>query len=308
MQVILGSGGIVGNEVAKSLITRTSAIRQASRKPQKVNATDELVVCDLTKLEDVIKATQGAEIAYLTVGFPYFAKIWNEKWPITMKNVIEACTINATKLIFLDNVYMYDPAHISHMTESTPFNPSSKKGKVRAVVATMMIEAIEAGKIEGLIARSADFYGLGEHYTSVIGETVVSKFKQGKSAQWFCDANKRHAYTYTPDIGAAMVRLAHESTAYNQTWHLPTDKPITGKEWIEAFAAQMDVAPKYRVLSYRMVKTLGWFVPVLKEIAETLYQYDQDYYFDSSKYEKAFEHFPTPNQTAIAAIVEELSV
>ena len=56
---------------------------------------------------------------------------------------------------------MYDPTKLSFMTEDTPVNPSSKKGKVREEIATMLLNEVKAGKLKALIARSADFYGPG---------------------------------------------------------------------------------------------------------------------------------------------------
>jgi len=48
MQVILGSGGAIGNDLAKELKKYTVKIRLVSRNPKKINDNDELVKCDLT--------------------------------------------------------------------------------------------------------------------------------------------------------------------------------------------------------------------------------------------------------------------
>lgn len=54
MQVILGSGGAIGIDLAKELKKFTGEIRLASRNPKKVNDNDELVMCDLTKPNEVV--------------------------------------------------------------------------------------------------------------------------------------------------------------------------------------------------------------------------------------------------------------
>ena len=135
MQVILGSGGAIGTELARALPHYTPDIRLVSRNPKKVNSTDELFEGDLTDADRVAKAVQGAEVAYLTVGLPYNTATWRSTWPVVMANVINACKQHGTKLVFFDNVYMYDPQHLSPMTEDTPINPSSNKGKVRRQIA-----------------------------------------------------------------------------------------------------------------------------------------------------------------------------
>ncbi len=37
-----------------------------------------------------------------------------------------------------------------------------------------------------------------------------------------------------------------------------------------------------------MIRLVGLFVPFMKEMPEMMYQYDRDYFFDSSKFERRF--------------------
>ncbi len=100
-----------------------------------------------------------------------------------MSNVIEACKQHKCKLVFFDNVYMYDPEQIGLMTEETPVAPpASLKGKVRAQIAQMLMDEMKAGDLQALIARSADFYGPGK-INSVLNETVLKNFAKGKKSQ-----------------------------------------------------------------------------------------------------------------------------
>src|ERR1035437_10014042 len=108
MQTILGAGGVIGTELAKSLKEYTSQIRLVSRNPQKVNETDELLSADLLNFADVRKAVAGSSVVYLTAGLQYNAKFWKESWPKIMSNVISACKDSNAKLVFFDNIYMYD--------------------------------------------------------------------------------------------------------------------------------------------------------------------------------------------------------
>ena len=295
MQTILGAGGIIGTELAKALPAYTSDIRLVSRTPKKVNETDELVSCDLLIADQVSEAVQGSEVAYLTVGLPYQTKIWQEQWPIIMKNVVEACKKHQSRLVFFDNVYMYDPRHIPFMTEETPINPSSKKGKVRESISQFLMSEVALGNLEALIVRSADFYGPDNHHTSVLGETVFKNLYEGKKANWLGSVNYRHDFTYTPDAGKATALLGNDTGAYNQVWHLPTAKePLTGKEWIRAIAEALDVKPQYQVAGKPIVTVMGWFNPIMREMKEMLYQYTQDYVFSSQKFEEAYAFRPTP--------------
>jgi nucleoside-diphosphate-sugar epimerase len=305
MQTILGSGGAIGIELAKSLHKYTGEIRLVSRNPEKVHPDDSLHKADLLKPEEVKRAVNGSEIVYVTVGFPYQAKLWKAYWPAFISSVIDACIAEQCKLVFFDNIYMYDPDHLNGMTEETPVRPVSEKGKVRAEVAQMIMDQVNAGKLTALIARSADFYGPGIKNTSVLTETVLNPLSSGKTANWMGSLDYRHSYTYTPDAGRATAILGNTGDAYNQVWHLPTaPDPMTGREWIEAIAKELGVAAKSRTLSKSMLRFLGIFIPVMKEMIEMLYQYDRDYVFSSAKFEKQFGFAPTRYAEGIRAIVK----
>ena len=51
-----------------------------------------------------------------------------------MSRLIELCKKHNAWIVFIDNIYMYDPNYLSDMTEDTPINPISEKGKVRAAI------------------------------------------------------------------------------------------------------------------------------------------------------------------------------
>ena len=107
MQTILGAGGAIGVELAKVLPQYTKDIRLVSRNPKKVNPTDQVMSANLLNLDDVMKAVDGSEVVYVTVGFEYSAKIWAENWPKFINNVIKACETHKAKLVFFDNIYNF---------------------------------------------------------------------------------------------------------------------------------------------------------------------------------------------------------
>lgn len=295
MQTILGSGGVIGVELAKALKTYTSKIRLVSRNPKKVNESDELMPADLLNTDDVRKAVEGSEIVYVTVGFPYSAKVWKDVWPKFMNDVIAPCKEFNAKLVFFDNIYMYDPKYLDRMTEETPIKPPSKKGLVRAEVAQMIMDEVKAGKLTALIARSADFYGPGIKNSSMLNETIIKPLSIGGKANLLGSVNSKHSYTFTPDAGKATALLGNTADAYNQVWHLPTAaEPFTGAQWAWLTASELGVKPRYQKVNRYMVWILGFITPIMKEILEMMYQNQSDYIFDSSKFEKRFGIKPTP--------------
>ena len=305
LQTILGAGGSIGIELAKALPQYTENIRIVSRKPQKVNENDELFPADLTKASEVDKAIEGSTIVYVTIGFPYNIKVWRKLWPALIDNVIASCIKHKAKLVFFDNIYMYDKSAMGNITEDSPINPPSKKGQVRKQVASKIMEAVQKGELKALIARSADFYGPSIRVTSVLTETVFNPLAQGKKANWLGSLDCRHSYTFTPDAGKATALLGNTPEAYGQVWHLPTvDNPPTGKEWVEMIAKAMNKKPAVMAAPKWIIQLMGFFNPLLREMPEMMYQNDRDYIFNSSKFDQAFDFRTTPYEEGIKLIVE----
>ncbi len=300
MQTILGSGGIIGQEASYCISEFSDQIRQVSRKPKQVNSSDQIFPADLRNESDVRAAVKGSEIVYLTIGLPYDTKTWKESWPRIMTNTIKACQENNAKLVFFDNVYMYGKVD-GLMTESTPYNPCSKKGEVRAIVARQLTEEMDKGNINALIARSADFYGPKASNT-YIGPMLFDKLHAGSKPQFMLTADTKHSFTYTPDAARAMAFLGNTEEAYGQVWHLPTDEnALTMKEWAELASPFFKRKPKYSLLSPMMIKMASWFSPVVKESQEMLYQFKYDYLFDSSKFSNKYFD-PTIYQDGVKTI------
>jgi len=289
---ILGAGGPIGNELAKILAASHQSFRLVSRNPKPV-AGGEVFAADLADREQTIRAVAGSSVVHLLVGLKYDFRVWQKLWPRIMANAIEACKQARAKLIFFDNVYMYGKVD-GAMTEDTPYAPCSKKGEVRATIATTLINEVKAGNLTALIARAADFYGPKiEH--GVPNVLVFAPFAKKGTASWLVNAEVPHSLTFTPDAARGVAMLAERESAWNQVWHLPTaPNPPTGRQLIEMAAKEFGVVPKFRVLSRPMLRVVGWFKPEIGESYEMLYQGDSPYLFDSSKFAKEFGFAGTP--------------
>lgn len=303
MQTILGAGGAIGDHLAGYLSGYTNKIRLVSRNPEPVDVDVDLFAADLSDPDQADQAIKGSEVVYLIVGLKYELRTWKTLWPKIMANVIVSCKTHHVKLVFFDNVYMYGKVS-GQMTEETPVNPSSKKGEIRAIIAKMLMDEVKAGNIKALIARAADFYGPNVA-NSIPEATIIQNYLKGKKAQLFCSDKYVHSYTYTPDAAKATALLGNSERAYNQIWHLPTyDNPMTGKEWVTAFANAFETKPDYTILKKWMVGVAGIFNPTIGEIYEMLYQNDRDYIFNSSKFEKEFDLKPISYEEGIRRSVQ----
>lgn len=304
MQTIIGSTGAIGIELAKSLKAYTSSIRLVSRNPKKVNDSDELFPADILNYTELESAIKNSTVVYVTVGFEYNSDVWEEIWPKFIDNLIKICKNENCKLVFFDNIYMYDENHINGMTEETVVSPVSRKGKVRKEIADKIMTEVANGSLKALIARSADFYGPSIKNNSLLTETVFNPLSKGEKANWFESIDFKHSFTYTVDAGKATAILGNTETAYGQIWHLPTaSNPLTMTQWIEKIAVKFNVEPQFQLLPKQLVAEYGASNIFMREAVEMMYQYDRDYVFDSSKFEKEFSFEPTSYEQGIDTII-----
>ncbi len=296
--IILGAGGSISKVLINELLIDNQKIKLAARRSKTINGIQS-EKADLLNFDEVNNLIEEFSIVYLVAGLTYSVKVWKEEWPKIMRNVVEACSAKNAKLIFFDNVYAYGKVN-GTMTEETPVNPSSKKGEVRAKLLEYLNSEIKNKNITALVARAADFYGPFSEGASIISISVIDKLIKGKKAQWFCNAKVKHSFTYTGDCGKALYLLSKSESNFNQTWHMPTAKPAkTGEELIKIAAEKLNVKADYTVLKKWVFNLIGPFNPLIRELTEMLYQYEDDYIFDSSKFEKKFDYTPASYEQGI---------
>ena len=287
---ILGAGGAIGSELVRELMAQGKRVRLVGRRAQAADGM-EAQVADLTDPDQTLAALQGAAVAYLVAGLPYRTAVWEEQWPRVMDNTIAACRRTGARLVFFDNVYMYGRV-AGTMTEATPYQPCSRKGEVRARIATRLLEAVRRGELQALIARSADFYG-PECRTSVVNLLVVDRLAQGAPALWMMDDSVPHSLTWTPDAARGVALLADRPEAWGQVWHLPTAAPaLTGREIVAAAAAALGAPARHRGVGRGLLRLLGLFNADLRASLEMLYQNEFPYVFDATKFNQAFGYTP----------------
>ena len=306
LHTVLGAGGVIAHELSATLSRDAGQrLRLVSRTAQAVPANAQWVGADLLDAQATARAVQGSEVVYLVAGLRYDTAVWQAQWPRVMAHTIEACQRHGARLVFFDNVYAYGRVQ-GAMTEDTPFNPCSRKGEVRAAIATTLLDAMRRGEVDALIARSADFYGPGSQ-NSLLQAVLAKRLAARKAPQWIGNPQALHSFTYTPDAGQALAQLGRSPQAFGQTWHLPTSaEEITGESLVR-LACELAGQPfRLQALPRWMLRLLGLFVPALRENEEMMYQLEQDYRFDSRKIQQAFGLRATPYRDGLAATLHSM--
>lgn len=305
MQTILGSNGQIGYELAKELYKNyTTDIRLVSRKPKKINPTDDVVAADLMDYDQTKKAIANSDIVYFTVGLPMDSALWESNFLKITANVIKACIESHSKLVFFDNTYMY-PKDRTPQDESTPFSPVGKKSVVRSEMAKLVLHGIENEGLEAVICRAPEFYGPNKTQ-SITNTLVLNKIKNNETASIPVSKDTLRTLIWTPDASRAMALIGNTASAYQQTWHLPCDQPRTFQEMIQIAEKVLNKPLKYRVIQLWQFKLAKLFSKEVKELDELLPRYEQDNIFLSDKFKQAFPDFTiTTLEEGISRVLTE---
>lgn len=299
LHVILGTGP-VGMAVMDELNAKGYPVRMVNRSgrtSEPLPSDVELLSGDLSIRQFAIDAASDADVVYNSLNPPYHK--WAELFPTLQDNAIAAAEANNAKLVAIDNLYMYGEPNGQPMTEETLHNAHTKKGKIRAQMAKDLMAAHEAGRVQVLVGRASDFIGPRVMQSALGGDYVLKAAVAGKAAKVVGDVDQLHSYTYMPDIGRALVTLAAEDDAFGQVWHLPTPQAVSTRQLLELIYSaagrplKMQVAPKW------LLRLMGLFDPEAGEMVEMIYEFEQPFIIDDSKFVNHFGWQATDLETAI---------
>jgi nucleoside-diphosphate-sugar epimerase len=299
---VLGAAGGTGSAVVRELAARGPQVRAVTRRgaadaPEGV----EQVAADVGTAEGARRACEGAAVVYHCAQPPYTK--WAELFPPMTSAVLEGAAAAGAKLVFADNLYVYGPPD-GPMTEETPQRAPGKKGRTRVEMANAVLGAHADGKVRATIGRASDYYG-PRGTTSTVGDNLMKPAVQGKRTRWLGSLDQPHTLNYLEDMARALVTLGERDEADGEVWHLPAAEPLTGRQFLTLVFEAAGHPPKIGVASRPAIKVLGLFNPLVRELNETLYQFERPFVSDASKFERAFGAFaPTPHPEAVRRTVE----
>jgi nucleoside-diphosphate-sugar epimerase len=291
LHVIFGAGP-VGLAVMDELVTQGKQVRIVNRRgvkdlPREVeNCTGDILSADFAQT-----ASAGATHVYDVVNPPYDK--WPEMFPPLQDAVVGAAVAAKAKLIAIDNLYMYGETGGAPMTESTPNKAQTVKGKLRAKMAEDLMAVHRSGKIPVVIARASDYVG-PRVLESAMGSRVIYAALAGKTASVLGNPNLPHTYTYIKDVGKALVTLGQHNDAFGQIWHIPSAETLTTRQFIERIFAEIGKPAKISAAPKLALKLLGMINPMIHSVAEMVYQFEQPFILDGSKYVRTFGIQATP--------------
>jgi nucleoside-diphosphate-sugar epimerase len=300
LHVVLGASGGVGSAVVRELAARGRRVRGVTRSATAETPSGvEMLAGDVSRLEDARRVCAGAAVVYMCSNPPYTR--WVRDFPPLLAGALAGAESAAAKLIMADNLYVYAPTD-RPMTEGLPWAPVTRKGAVRKAMDESLLAAHSSGRVQVAIGRAADYYG-PHGANSVIGARFFERLLTGKAVEWFGPLDLPHTLTYLDDFARGLLTLGEREEALGQVWHVPAAKPLTGRQFIALAAEVASVPAKMAAISPLLLRTLGLFSPVVREMVEMRYEFARPFLLDGTKFMQAFGFAPTPHRDALTATI-----
>jgi nucleoside-diphosphate-sugar epimerase len=296
---VIGGTGFAGAATVNVLVAAGQPVRVIARHaPTGTRALVEGFAANAADASSLTPALEGVKTAILCARPDYWT--WPTELVPMFENVLEAARRTGTRIVLCDNLYAYGVPN-GPMTESSPLNPHGPKGRARQEAAELMMKAHEHGEVQVAIGRAADFYGPGVTYPNL--KMLFGAALQGKTVRVMGEGTTLHSTSFINDVGRGLATLALHDESFGKVWHLPVAPPMTELDQahrIVALAgtgASVGQLPSWAV--HAMFKVMGLFSPMMRELPEVLYQHEQPFVVDDSRFVKAFGVRATDSDTAI---------
>ncbi len=303
LHVVLGTGPL-GRAVAEEALRHGLRVRLVSRSGRMAAppAGADVRAADLTDAAAGGAACAGAAVVYLCANVPYTD--WIERWPPLAEGVLAAATAAGARLVYGDNLYMYGPV-AGPLREDLPYAATARKGRVRAAIAARLLEAHRAGTVRVALGRASDFYGPWATEGSALGVRVIPQALAGQAGQVLGDVDQPHTFTFIRDYARGLITLGLRDEALGRAWHVPSAATTTQRALLQLVWEECgQTGPaRFRAAPGWMVGAMGWFMPLMRELAEMMYEWERPYVVDHSAYAKVFGDATTPHREALAETV-----
>ena len=281
---LFGAAGAIGQSIAHALAAQGQPYRVVGRSEaslRKAFGADplaEIATWDPDSPASIKAAATGIDTIVYLVGVNY----WQfELHPQLMRKTLDgAIAAGVRNIVLIGTVYPYGRARTTPVRESHPREPHTFKGRMRKAQEDILLEAHAQGRINATVLRLPDFYGPGVEASLLHGAAVAAV--RGGTADMIGPIDKPHEFVYVPDVGPVVAKLVDTPAAYGHVWHLGGAGVTTQRDMVDEMGRQVGRQVKRRVIGKTMLRVLGLFDKLLREMPEMHYLQTEPVILDDS--------------------------
>ncbi|MAF04885.1 MULTISPECIES: NAD-dependent epimerase/dehydratase family protein [unclassified Herbaspirillum] len=281
---LFGAAGAIGQSIASAISAQGLPYRVVGRNEaslRKAFGADplaEIVSWNPDSPASVEAAAQGIDTLIYLVGVNYTQF---ELHPELMRKTLDgAISAGVKQVLLIGTVYPYGLPQTSPLREDHPRNPHTFKGRMRKAQEDLLMQADSTGRIRAAVLRLPDFYGPGVEASFLHG--AIKAAAQGGTADMIGPLDRPHEFVFVPDVGPVVARLINAPAAFGRIWHLAGAGVTSQQALVEEMERQTGRKLKKRVAGKTMLRIIGLFNPMMRELVEMHYLQTQPVIMDDS--------------------------
>jgi nucleoside-diphosphate-sugar epimerase len=290
---LFGAAGAIGKSIAAALAAKGQSYRVVGRSQASLQAAfgadplAEIVTWNPDSPASVQAAASSIDTLVYLVGVNY----WQfELHPQLMRKTLDgAIAAGVRNVILIGTVYPYGRARTTPVSEDHVREPHTFKGRMRKEQEDILLQAHAQGRINAAVLRLPDFYGPGVE-ASLLHRAAVAAVKGG-TADMIGPIDRPHEFVFVPDVGPVVARLAETPAAFGHVWHLAGAGVTTQRDLVDEMQRQTGRKLALRVAGRTMLRVLGVFDRMLRELAEMNYLMSEPLIMDDSALQRLLGTF-----------------
>ncbi len=243
---------------------------------------------------------------------PAYTRWASEAVPLLQSAIDLSLQYQAT-LMFPGNVYNFGAGMPVLLNETTPQQPTSLKGGIRADMERILEHAAAVRGLRSVVIRAGDFFGCG---TGSWFDLLVAKGAPRGRMGYAGPLGIGTAWAYVPDLAQSFVQVAQQRAqlAAFEVLHF-AGYQLRREDWQQAMRQallqlgwlQPQQAMKVQEMPWPLIRALAWAVPAWREIAEMRYLWLTPHALDGSKLTRLIGTVPhTPIDQAVPQALRQL--
>jgi len=281
---LFGAAGAIGQSIAAAIRAEGQPYRVVGRSEASLRQAfgadplAEIVTWNPDVPESVQAAAAGVETLIYLVGVNY----WQfELHPEVMRKTLAGAIAAGVKnILLIGTVYPYGRAQSRPVREDHPRQPHTFKGRMRRAQEDLLTQAHADGSIRATVLRLPDFYGPGVEASLLHGAAKAAV--QGGTADMVGPLDLPHEFVFVPDVGPVVVKLIKTPAAFGKIWHCAGAGVTTQREIVSEMERQTGRKLKLRVVGKTLLRLLGLFNPMMREMVEMHYLLSEPLIMDDS--------------------------